>query len=95
MQRDPSVQKEIIRNNQRFRKRQNGPQLGQTDIYNFDEFYRMHYGASIHNKQNIRDARESRAQEFRNMIFVKNFIRVTMFLMLLSGAVSAYRHDLV
>jgi len=94
MQQQPSTRsrKDTFQMGQQFRRRPNGPEHGATDIYNFDEFYRMHYGASIHNKQTIRDARDKSDQEFRSLMFSKNILRTTLFLGLLIASISTYRH---
>ena len=93
MQQQPSTRsrKDTFQMGQPFRRRPNGPEHGATDIYNFDEFYRMHYGASIHNKQTIRDARDKSDQEFRSLMFSKNILRTTLFLGLLIASISTYR----
>ena len=84
-QRYPSVYKDMARNDQRFGKRQNAAELGQTDIYNFDEFYRQHYGASIHNRRNIRNTTEERTKEYNDLMMIQNVIRTALFLGLCWG----------
>ena len=88
----PSVYKDMARTDQRFRKRQNAEELGQTDIYNFDEFYRQHYGTSIHNKRNIRDTTEERFKEYNDLMMIQNVIRTAVFLMICWGIGKAAHH---
>ena len=59
--------KSIIKNRGKFRKRPGVPLTGRMDFYNFDEFYRQHYGSSIGLKKAAKDAKDKsdKAYAFR------------------------------
>ena len=51
-------QRNIIVTPPRYRNRVDGPPLGHSSIYNYDEFYRQHYRQSIDLKRRMNDADE-------------------------------------
>lgn len=55
---------DILKNRNQFQKKNKAPVMGKTDIYDFDEFYRQHYGSYVKFNKD-RAAAEKAAQKAR------------------------------
>lgn len=69
-------------------KKRKPPPTGRTQIYNFDEFYRQHYGDAIKHeaktrreyKEFIKEEKTSKISTFQALIFMITFTGILMFI---------------